>query len=116
MYYVKNWYMYTLWKDPPTINLINTYITSYIYLFMGGVMVRIFKFPKIILRGFPGGLDSEKFTCNGGDLGSIPGSGRPPGEGHSYPLQYSCLENFMNRRDWWATVHGVAKSQTQLSD
>ena len=47
-----------------------------------------------------------------GDLGSIPGSGRPPGEGNGNPLQYSCLENPMDRDAWWATVHGVTKSQT----
>ena len=51
-----------------------------------------------------------------GDLGSIPGSRRSPGEGNGYPLQDSCLENFMDREAWWATVLGVAKSQTQLSD
>ena len=51
-----------------------------------------------------------------GDLGSIPGSRRSPGEGNGYPLQDSCLENFMDRGAWWATVLGVAKSQTQLSD
>ena len=54
--------------------------------------------------------------CNAGDLGSIPGSGRSPGEGNGNPLQYSCLENPMDRGAWWATVHGVAKSRTQLSD
>ena len=54
---------------------------------------------------------------NAGDIrdeGSIPGSGRSPGEGNGNPLQYSCLENPMDREAWWATVHGVAKSQTQL--
>ena len=51
-----------------------------------------------------------------GDLGSIPGSGRSPGEGNGNPLQYSCLENFMDGGAWWATVHGVAKSQTRLSN
>ena len=51
-------------------------------------------------------------ACNAGDLGSIPGSGRSPGEGIGYPLQYSCLENPMDRGAWWATVHGVAKSDT----
>ena len=51
-----------------------------------------------------------------GDLGSIPGSGRSPGEGNGNPLQYSCLENPMDGEAWWATVHGVAKSQTRLSD
>ena len=47
------------------------------------------------------------------NLGLIPGSGRFPGEGHGNPLQYSCLENSMDRGAWWATIHGVAKSQTQ---
>ena len=63
----------------------------------------------------PGGSDGEESACNAGDLGSIPGSGRCPREGSSYPLQYSCLENSMDRGAWWATVHGVAKSQTRLS-
>jgi len=49
-----------------------------------------------------------------GDLGSIPGLGSSPGEGNGYPLQYSCLENPMDRGAWWATVHGVTKSQTRL--
>ena len=53
---------------------------------------------------------------NPGDPGSIPGSGRSPGEGNDNPLQYSCLENPMDGGAWWATVHGVAKSQTQLND
>ena len=53
---------------------------------------------------------------NAGNLGSIPGSGRSPGEGNGHPLQYSCLENPMDRGAWWAAVHGVAKSQTQLND
>ena len=48
------------------------------------------------------------------DLGSIPGSGRPPGGGHGSPLQYSCLENPTTRGVWWATVHGVTKSRTRL--
>ena len=55
-------------------------------------------------------------ACNVEDLGSIPGSGRSPGEGNGNPLQYSCLENPMDRGAWWATVHGVAKSRTRLSD
>ena len=49
------------------------------------------------------------------DAGSIPGPGRSPGEGNGSPLQYSCLENPMDRGTWWATVHGVAKSRTRLS-
>ena len=65
--------------------------------------------------GFPGGSEVKASACNVGDLGSIPGSGRSPGEGNGNPLQHSCLENHMDGA-WWATVHGVAKSQTQLSD
>ena len=51
-----------------------------------------------------------------GDVGMIPGSGRSPGGGNGNPLQYSYLENPMDRGAWWATVHGVAKSRTRLSD
>ena len=71
--------------------------------------------PRINL-GFPGDSDCKKSAHNVGDLGSIPGLGRSPGEANSYPLQYSCLENSMDRGAWQATVHRVAKSWTQLSD
>ena len=60
--------------------------------------------------------DSKESACNAGYLGLIPGLGRSPGEGHGNPLQYSCLENPMDRKSWWATVHGVEKSQAWLSD
>ena len=60
-------------------------------------------------RGFPGGSDGKESACNEGDLGSIPGSGRSPGEGNGYPLQYSYLENSMNIGAWWAIVHGGRK-------
>ena len=63
-----------------------------------------------------GDSDSKEFTLSAGDLDSVPGSGRPPGEGNGYPLQYTCLENSMDRGAWYATVHGVAKSQTQSSN
>ena len=65
--------------------------------------------------GFPGGSASKESACNAGDLGSIPGLGRSPGEGKGNPLQYSCLENSMVRGAWQATIYGVAKSQTRLS-
>ena len=65
--------------------------------------------------GFPG-KDGEESASNAGDLGLIPGLGRSPGEGNGYPLQYSGLENFMGRGAWWATVPGVTKSWTRLSD
>jgi len=55
-------------------------------------------------------------TCNAGNLGSIPESGRSPGEGNGNPLQYSCLENSMDRGAWWATAHGVTKNWTLLRD
>ena len=66
--------------------------------------------------GFLGGSDSKESACNAGDLGLIPGSGRSPGDGNGYPLQYSSLKNSMHRGAKQATVHGVAKSWTQLSE
>ena len=68
------------------------------------------------LLGLPEGLDGKESACNVGDPGSIPGSGSSPGEGNGYPFQYSYLENLMERGAWQATVHGVAKHGTQLSD
>ena len=67
-------------------------------------------------QDFPGGSDSKASVYNARDLGSSPGLGRSPGEGDGNPLQYYCLENPMERGDWQATLYGVAKSQTQLSD
>ena len=64
--------------------------------------------------GFPGSSAGKESTCNAGDLGSIPGSGKCPGGGHGNPLQYSYLRIRMDRGAWWATVHGVAKSWTQI--
>ena len=58
-------------------------------------------------------LEVKTSDSNAGDPGSIPGSGRSPGEGNGNPLQYSCLENPMDGEAWWATVHGVAQSQTE---
>ena len=66
---------------------------------------------------FPGGASAKKSPANAGDIrdaGSVPGSGRSPGGGHGNPLQYSYLENPMDRGAWWATVHTVTKSWTQL--
>ena len=64
---------------------------------------------------FPGGSEDEESACNGEDPSWIPRLGRCPGEGNGYPLQYSCLENSMDRGAWRATVNGIAKSQTRLS-
>ena len=68
--------------------------------------------------GFPGGAVVKNLPANArkaGDVGSIPGSGRSPGGENGSPLQYSCLENPMDRGVWQATVHGISKSQTRLS-
>ena len=62
-----------------------------------------------LTKGFPGGSDGKESACNVGDLGSIPGLGRSPGEGNGNPLHYSCLENSMDRGAWWATAHGGLK-------
>ena len=59
----------------------------------------------LALEGFPGDSDGKESACNVGDLGSIPGLGRSPGEGNGNPLQYSCFENPMDRGAWWATGH-----------
>ena len=66
----------------------------------------------VYLYAFPGSSDSKESVCNVGDLGSVPGLGRSPGEGHANQLQYSCLENFMGKGAWWAPVLGVAESNT----
>ena len=66
--------------------------------------------------GFFGDSNGKEFAYSMGDSASIPGSGRSPGGGHDNPLQFSCLENPMDRGAWWATVHGVTKSQTRLSN
>ena len=64
--------------------------------------------------GFPSGSDGKESACKEGDPGSFPGLGRFPEEGNGNPSQYSCLENSTDRGAWQATVHGIAKSQTQL--
>ena len=79
----------------------------------------MWKFLVVIckLLGFLGGSSGKESARNAGasgDTGLIPGSGRSPGGGNGNLLQYSCLGNPMDRGDWWATVHGAAKSQTQL--
>ena len=68
------------------------------------------------VKGFPGGSYGKESACNAGNAGLIPGSGRSRGDGNGYPPQYSCLENSIDRGDWWAIVHGVTKSRTQLTD
>ena len=69
---------------------------------------------EVLVMDFPGASDSKASAYTEGDPGSIPGSGRSPGEGNGKPPQYSCLENPMDIEAWQATVHGVAKSETWL--
>ena len=70
----------------------------------------------MVVFGFPGGSVMKNPLASAGDVGLIPGSGRSPGGRNGNLFQYSCLRNPMDRGVWWATVHGVAKSQTQLND
>ena len=68
------------------------------------------------VESLPCSSNAKESACNAGDPGSVPGSGRSSEEGNGSPLQYSCLENPMDRGAWQAAVHGVAKSQTRLND
>ena len=72
--------------------------------------------PSHFLGGFCGSSDGKESAYNAGDPSSIPGLGKSPGKGSNYPLQYVCLHNAVDRGAWRVTVHGVAKSWTQLSD
>ena len=74
------------------------------------------KLSSALAQGFPGSSDGKEYACDAGDLGLIFGLGRCPGEGHGNPLQYSYLENSMDRGAWQATVHGVTKSWSSLSN
>ena len=69
-------------------------------------------FSSVVIMGFPGGSDGKESACNVGDPGSIAGSEKSPGKGNGNPLQYSCLENSMDRGPWRATDHGVTKSRS----
>ena len=74
------------------------------------------RLPTPVFWGFPGGSIGKDSACRAGDLSLIPWSGRSPGEGSSYPLQFSGLENSMDRGAWQATTSGVSKNWTQLID
>ena len=80
---------------------------------LGHPLLLTLNFLPNVMMGFPGGSEVKASASSAGDPGSIPGSGRSPGEGNGNPLQYSsCLENPMDSGAWWATVYVVAKSQT----
>ena len=84
------------------------FIHTHIYIILILVYFSILPYTM----SFPGGSEVKASACNARDLGSIPGSGRCPGEGNGNPLQYSCQENPMDGGAWWATVQRVAKSRT----
>ena len=87
-------------------------LSHFIYFYIHWIFKYCFYLKYI---GFPGGSEGKESACHAEDPGSIPGSGRSLGKENGYPLQYSCLDNSMDRRAWQATVHGIAKSCTWLS-
>ena len=104
-----------------SLHLIGPVIT--ITLFPRCFLQLVFKMGKLVFplyrvwnKGFPGSSEGKESACSVGDPGLIPELGRSPGEGNGNPLQYSCLENSMERGAWRVIVHAVAKTQTQLSD
>ena len=125
-------YIYLVWlKTTSTISAVSLYIPGYIsyvldfkihvivWSIWNWVFCEKYSFTQLLSSGgsedFLGGSDDKESTCHTGDSGSIPGSGRPPGEGNGYPLQY-CLENSMDKEAWRAAIHRVTKSQTRLID
>ena len=112
---------YVFFKATMIKNLMSAillYCLTFLFFFLSMKIFFIFFLQQCLdvslnwLLGFPGGSDDEESTCNAGDQGLLPGSGRSPGGRHSNPLQYSCLENPMDRGAWQATVHGVTNSGT----
>ena len=111
---VQNYFCFILQISPPFMHIIFCRIS---FSGNGKFMWRAeVKLGLQIEWGYNGEADAKESACNAGSPGSIPGSGRSPGEGNGNPLQYSFLENPMDRGAWQATIHGVAKSQTRLSD
>ena len=104
-------------KKEKVLNLCAVQITKMmVMVVMILVKMMVVLIVMTVMMHFPGGSDGEESACNAGDLGSIPGSERFPGDGSGYPLQYSWPENSMDRGDLCAIVHGVSKSGARLSD
>ena len=105
--------LWTVWVQRASWNWALLWIL-FLMIFLGTLLERQVSFTASqafwIKLGFPSGLVGKESACSAGDLGSLPESGRSPGEGNGNPLQYSCLQNPMDRGAWQATVHGVAES------
>ena len=99
-------YMRVFWVCIYIYTHICMYTHTHIYFY---IYTHTHIYTHMITYDFPGGSDGKESACNAGNPGSIPGSGRSPGEGNGNPLQYSCLENFMGRGAWRDTVHGGLK-------
>ena len=109
-------WMLTMWIK---LNTVKNFMTNFIWYSMTCIIIIMQDRNQALVSAYwdlAVAQMAKKSACNAGDLGSIPWSGRFPGEGNGSPLQYSCLENSMDREALWATVHAVAKSQTWLSD
>ena len=103
--------------SPSSLSTIRLVSSAYLRLliFLPAFLISTYESFSPAFRSFPGASDSKESACSAGDLGSVPSLGRSR-EGNSCPLQYSCLDNSTDRGAWKATVHGVAKSWTWLSD
>jgi len=103
----------------PCFSLSHVLFAHYFFHFSSSLSSLFFLYFELLLPnslGFPGGSVGKESACSAGDPGSTLGSGSFPGEGHGNLVQCSCLDNSMDRGAWWATVHGVTKSQTRLRD
>ena len=101
----------------PLVAMADSKLCTSVIRLEGGVYIRLTSLSfgtYLVGTCFPAGADGKESACNAGDPSSILGLGRSPGEGNGNPLQYSCLENSMDRGTWQATVHGVTKSRTRL--
>ena len=107
----------SLWNYPPLLKKTDSTETTLAF-WNSQHSVDCFSLHKFTLcpQGFTDGSDDKESACNAGNLGSIPGLRSSSGEGNGYPLQYSCLGNFMDRGALWAIAHGVTKSWTRLKD